>query len=263
MYDYLTSPQFAAQAAGGVRGVRPAARRSCTPSARRCSSAGSGARSRSSWRPCSWSGSPATCRAWRSRTCRSSSWSRRRSRSPGDVAVRPRMNSMPTHVRAPRHESRRTAGARRAVGAAAGPGCAGDGCRRARRALARGSGGGVFGRRGWRFPARLRRRRGRRQVVWIPSGTSDFGALEIRQIWSIAHRSKGPLPVELANRLLDRNGAVILGAWLTEPAGDEVGVIFAVQVAAETDALSLQSAIHAVATTADSMESELTGKDDF
>lgn len=104
---------------------------------------------------------------------------------------------------------------------------------------------------------------GRRQVVWIPSGTSDFGALEIRQIWSIAHRSKGPLPVELANRLLDRNGAVILGAWLTEPAGDEVGVIFAVQVAAETDALSLRSAIHAVATTADAMESELTGKDDF
>ena len=104
---------------------------------------------------------------------------------------------------------------------------------------------------------------GRSQLVWIPSGTSDFGALEIRQIWSIAHRSQGPLPVDLANRLLDRNGAVILGAWLTEPAGDELGVIFAVQVAAETDALSLRSAIHAVATTADAMENELTGKDDF
>ena len=74
---------------------------------------------------------------------------------------------------------------------------------------------------------------------------------------------RGPLPVDLANRLLDRNGAVILGAWLTEPAGDELGVIFAVQVAAETDALSLRSAIHAVATTADAMENELTAKDDF
>ena len=104
---------------------------------------------------------------------------------------------------------------------------------------------------------------GRSQLVWIPSGTSDFGPLEIRQIWSIAHRAKGPLPADLANRLLDRNGAVILGAWLTEPAGDELGVIFAVQVAAETDALSLRSAIHAVATTADAMENELTGKDDF
>ena len=104
---------------------------------------------------------------------------------------------------------------------------------------------------------------GRSQLVWIPSGTSEFGALEIRQIWSIAHRSKGPLPADLANRLLDRNGAVILGAWLTEPAGDELGVIFAVQVAAETDALSLRSAIHAVATTADAMEEELTAKDDF
>jgi hypothetical protein len=104
---------------------------------------------------------------------------------------------------------------------------------------------------------------GRSQLIWIPSGTSDFGALEIRQVWSIAHRSQGPLPAELANRLLDRNGAVILGAWLTEPAGDELGVIFAVQVAAETDALSLRSAIHAVATTADAMENELTGKDDF
>ncbi len=104
---------------------------------------------------------------------------------------------------------------------------------------------------------------GRSQLVWIPSVTSNFGALEIRQVWSIAHRSKGPLPADLANRLLDRNGAVILGAWLTEPAGDELGVIFAVQVAAETDALSLRSAIHAVATTADAMEHELTAKDDF
>jgi hypothetical protein len=104
---------------------------------------------------------------------------------------------------------------------------------------------------------------GRSQVVWIPSGTSDFGALEIRQIWSIAHRSTGPLPADLANRLLERNGAVILGAWLTELAGDEVGVIFAVQVAAETDLLSLRSALHAVATTADAMERELTGEDDF
>jgi hypothetical protein len=104
---------------------------------------------------------------------------------------------------------------------------------------------------------------GRSQLVWIPSSTSDFGALEIRQIWSIAHRSKGPLPADLANRLLDRNGAVILGAWLTEPAGDELGIIFAVQVAAETDMLSLRSAIHAVATTADAMEKELTGQDDF
>jgi len=104
---------------------------------------------------------------------------------------------------------------------------------------------------------------GRRQVIWIPSGTSDFGALEIRQVWSIAHRSKGPLPADLANRLLDRNGAVILGAWLTEQAGDEVGVIFAVQVAAETDALTLRSVIHAVATTADAMEKDLTGGDDF
>jgi len=104
---------------------------------------------------------------------------------------------------------------------------------------------------------------GRSQLVWIPSGTADFGALEIRQIWSIAHRSKGPLPAELANRLLDRNGAVILGAWLSEPAGDEIGVIFAVQVAAEANALSLRSAIHAVATTADAMEKELTGQDEF
>ena len=32
---------------------------------------------------------------------------------------------------------------------------------------------------------------GRSQLVWIPSGTSDFGSLEIRQIWSIAHRAQG------------------------------------------------------------------------
>jgi hypothetical protein len=104
---------------------------------------------------------------------------------------------------------------------------------------------------------------GRSQLVWIPSGTTLLGALEIRQIWSLAYRTQSPLPSNIANKLLDRNGVVILGAWLTQQAADELGVIFAAQLPAETDALSLRSAVHAVATTADSLEKDLTGQDQF
>jgi hypothetical protein len=104
---------------------------------------------------------------------------------------------------------------------------------------------------------------GRSQLVWIPSATTLLGALEIRQIWSLAYRVKSPLPANIANKLLDRNGVVILGAWLTQQTADELGVIFAAQLPAATDTLSLRSAIHAVATTADSLEKDLTGQDQF
>ena len=101
----------------------------------------------------------------------------------------------------------------------------------------------------------------RRSLSYL--GTATLGGLEVRQVWSIAYRTRGPLPAELANRLLEQNGTVILGAWIIQPADGEIGVIFAVQVPADADTLAIRSAIHAVATTTDAMENELTGIDEF
>lgn len=104
---------------------------------------------------------------------------------------------------------------------------------------------------------------GRTQLVFVLSETSKLGTLEIRQLWSVAYRSKDPFPALIANRLLEANSEVKLGAWQTLKMGNDYLAIFSAQVAADTDRRSLLLALHAVTTTADEIEKELTGKDDF
>ena len=104
---------------------------------------------------------------------------------------------------------------------------------------------------------------GRTQLLWILSNTSNLGTLEIRQIWSIAHKSKTLFSAKVANRLLEQNSEVKLGAWQVRRLGDDYVAIFSAQIAADTDLLPLLLALHAVSTTADEMEKKLTGKDDY
>jgi hypothetical protein len=104
---------------------------------------------------------------------------------------------------------------------------------------------------------------GRSQIVWILSNTSTLGTLEIREVWSVAMRSSEPLSAEIANRLLAQNGMVKLGAWQVRRMGENYVAIFSAQINANTDQRSLLLALHAVTTTADAMEKELTEKDDF
>lgn len=104
---------------------------------------------------------------------------------------------------------------------------------------------------------------GRTQLVWILSNTSELGTLEIRQIWSIAYRSKTPFSARVANRLLEENSKVKLGSWQVRKMGDDYVAVFSAQIAADTDRLSLLLALHAATTTADEIEKELTGKDDY
>lgn len=104
---------------------------------------------------------------------------------------------------------------------------------------------------------------GRTQLVWILSNTSELGTLEIRQIWSIAYRSKTPFSARVANRLLEQNSKVKLGSWQVRKMGDDYVAVFSAQIAADTDKLSLVFALHAVTTTADEIEKELTSKDEY
>jgi hypothetical protein len=106
---------------------------------------------------------------------------------------------------------------------------------------------------------------GRSQLAYVVSKTHQYGTLEIREVMSPAYSSTGPLSATIANRLLRENGEVKLGAWRIEPHanGQKSLALFAVQVAATSDAETLRLAIKSVILVADRMEKELTGTDDY
>jgi hypothetical protein len=105
---------------------------------------------------------------------------------------------------------------------------------------------------------------GRAQLGFIRSETTQFGKFDIREIFAVAHISEGPLPADLANALLIYNAHVKLGSWRIERQSDDKCIVaFAVQIAANTDAASLYTALRLVIDTADNIESKLDDEDKF
>ena len=105
---------------------------------------------------------------------------------------------------------------------------------------------------------------GRAQLAFIRSETSQFGKFDIREIFAVAHISEGPLNADLANALLIYNAHVKLGSWRVERQPDDKCVVaFAVQIAANTDAASLYTALRLVIDTADAIERKLDEEDKF
>jgi hypothetical protein len=80
----------------------------------------------------------------------------------------------------------------------------------------------------------------------------------------VAHISAGPLDAVLANALLIYNARVKLGSWRVDRQGDDTCIVaFAVQIAANTDAKSLYTALRLVIETADDVERKLDEEDKF
>jgi hypothetical protein len=104
---------------------------------------------------------------------------------------------------------------------------------------------------------------GRSQLVWVASGTARLDQLEIRDVWSIASRGKGAPPAELASYLLKENARMILGAWQVNQGPEEYLVVFSAPVVATADASTLQEVIEVVMLSADRIEKQLGGKDEF
>ena len=104
---------------------------------------------------------------------------------------------------------------------------------------------------------------GRSQLVWVASSTATLDQLEIRDVWSVAYRAKGALSYEMSLRLLMENARMILGAWQVNQGVDEYLVVFSAPVSATADAATLQEVIEVVTLSADRIEKELTGKDEF
>lgn len=100
----------------------------------------------------------------------------------------------------------------------------------------------------------------RSQLVYVRSNVEDFGSHNVREIWSPGYQATADsFPQAVANRLLDDSNDSKLGGWVKQ---DRVAM-FVVKIDADAGPESLSDAIDAAVRTADAIELELTGKDDF
>ncbi len=103
----------------------------------------------------------------------------------------------------------------------------------------------------------------RRQTIFVNSSTQEFNGSEIRLVTSTAFRVAGSLSVEKANALLSDNNRRKLGGWRVVGNNGANYVIYAVQLPANADDTLLRTAIAAAMQSADALELEETGKDEF
>ncbi len=102
---------------------------------------------------------------------------------------------------------------------------------------------------------------GRTQLVRIPSDTFRWQGAEYRDVYSVAFETAPGKPVDaaLANRMLIENNDSLLGFWAKQ--GDVVMNI--ARIPADAPASMLRAAVFFVGETADDLEKEVTGKDDY
>ncbi|MEJ7575503.1 MAG: hypothetical protein WKF74_00700 [Pyrinomonadaceae bacterium] len=106
---------------------------------------------------------------------------------------------------------------------------------------------------------------GRTQLVYINTRTERLGSMEIREVWAPAIRSNGPFTEAISNQLLKISYDKELGAWQTMlfQNGQVYMAVYAAKIAAASDPQALRASIDAVLKTADAVELQVTGKDDF
>ena len=102
---------------------------------------------------------------------------------------------------------------------------------------------------------------GRSQLAFVISAVESFGDMKVREVWAPAYRASegSEFPVAVANRLLEDSQSSKLGGGVKH--GDTA--VFVVKLAADASQGQLDDAIDFVLRTADQMELELTGKDEF
>lgn len=103
----------------------------------------------------------------------------------------------------------------------------------------------------------------RTHLAWIISRTSTYGKIEVRDVMSVAYKTTGNLDPRLMQRLLEQNNRTKIGAWAVQREDDVSIVLFKTQIAADAEFGPLLHAVLVVTNTADELELELTGKDDY
>jgi len=103
---------------------------------------------------------------------------------------------------------------------------------------------------------------GRDQIVTLNSNTDEYVDLEIREVWSVAFISDGPLTPTIMRKLLLENDNMKFGSWKIVEASKGDAVVFYATIAANTKEENVDRALSFVARAADKMEKTLTNKDD-
>lgn len=103
----------------------------------------------------------------------------------------------------------------------------------------------------------------RRQSVFVNSTTQEFNGMEIRLVTSTAFRVNGALPGEKANALLIDNNKRKLGGWRIVQKEGVSYIVYVVQINANADDAIYRTAIAAAMQSADALEKEETGKDEY
>ena len=105
---------------------------------------------------------------------------------------------------------------------------------------------------------------GRTQIVYISSDTDKPQNIEWREIYTYGQRITATVDPKLAQKLLDSNSRLILGAWEIDQDPGKAGyAVFSVKVPVSSSPEALVDAIDVSASVADALEKETTGKDEF
>ncbi|MEW6278321.1 MAG: hypothetical protein AB1758_06850 [Candidatus Eremiobacterota bacterium] len=105
----------------------------------------------------------------------------------------------------------------------------------------------------------------RTQLVLVRSRTYECGHLEVRELWSAAYESNGPVSADLGRSLLEDNLRNKYGSWATLPqeGGQKQLILYVARIPAAADPDTFAAYVNSVALLADDLERDLGGKDDF
>jgi hypothetical protein len=105
---------------------------------------------------------------------------------------------------------------------------------------------------------------GRTQIIYISSETDKPQDTEWREIYTYGQRVAATVDPKLAQKLLNSNARLVLGAWEIDQEPGKAGyAVFSVKVPVGPSSEALVDAIDVSASVADALEKETTGKDEF
>lgn len=115
----------------------------------------------------------------------------------------------------------------------------------------------------FKFTLNLGDSENRSQMIFISNSTNFYDKLEIREVYSFIYFSKEMPAKKTLIKLLEDNYLKKFGSWQLDTSDDEYAILFSAKISANCNAETLYSAIKMVIKTADSMEKELFGTDDY
>jgi opacity protein-like surface antigen len=106
---------------------------------------------------------------------------------------------------------------------------------------------------------------GRTQVVLIDSNTSKIKGtnMEFREVYALAHKVEDNLPADLSNKMMKQSHDKKIGAWELIQGNGTSLAIFTAKVDAGLNDTNIVKIINSVGLVADTMEEEISGKDEY